>query len=305
MRSYYKILAAAAAFCSLPLLAGAVMASRDYVTDGVFTQGIEGPAVDAQGNLYAVNFAREGTIGVVDAQPQTQGASARLFVQLPRGSTGNGIRFGPAGEMYVADYTGHKILRINPHTRAIAIHAHNPQMHQPNDIAIAQSGMLYASDPHWPSNSGQLWLITPDGTTRLLETSMGTTNGIEVSADENYLYVNESVQRRLWQYRRDKTTGLLSDKRLLLEFADHGLDGMRCDQQGNLYIARYGAGEIAVVSPAGELLKTLRLKGSKPTNVAFGGSDGRTLYVTLQDRGAIEQIRVDIPGREWGLWRAP
>ena len=89
--------------------------------------------------------------------------------------------------------------------------------------------------------------------------------------------------------------------RLLIAFDDHGLDGMRTDVKGNLYIARYGAGVVAVVSPDGRLLREVKLKGQKPTNVAFGGPDGRTIFVTLQDRGAIEALRAEHPGREAGL----
>lgn len=273
--------------------------TEDLVGDGVFTQGIEGPAVDAQGNLYAVNFAEEGTIGIVDKQ-----GSAQLFVKLPQGSTGNGIRFDRDGFMYVADYTGHKILKIDPKTHAISVHAHSDRMNQPNDIAIAKSGAIYASDPKWADNTGNLWLIAPGGTVTLLEADMGTTNGVEVSADEQHLYVNESVQRKVWKYDIHNTTGAVSNKRLLIEFPDHGLDGMRSDVQGNLYIARYGAGEVAVVSPQGTLLRRIKLKGHKPTNVAFGGADGKTVYVTLQDRGAIETFSANQPGREWRLWQA-
>ena len=56
-----------------------------------------------------------------------------------------------------------------------------------------------------------------------------------------------------------------------------------------------------VVSPDGRQVREVTLKGRKPTNVAFGGPDGRTVFVTLQDRGAIEAFRVAIPGRETGL----
>ena len=134
---------------------------------------------------------------------------------------------------------------------------------------------------------------------------MGTTNGVEVSTDEKHLYVNESVQRKVWKYDIDTTTGDVKNKRLLIEFSDHGLDGMRCDADGNLYIARYAAGEIAVVSPHGTLLQRIQLKGQKPTNVAFGGADGKTVFVTLQDRGAIETFRSENPGREWLLLGKP
>lgn len=281
--------------------------TTDYVGDGVFTQGIEGPAVDAQGNLYGVSFAqavaddaetetRGGTIGIVDKKD-----SAQLFLTLPKGSTGNGIRFDRDGFMYVADYTGHNILKIDSRSKAISVHAHSDKMNQPNDIAIAKSGVIYASDPKWADNTGNLWKIATDGTVTLLEADMGTTNGVEVSADEQHLYVNESVQRRVWKYDIDKHTGAVKNKRLLIEFPDHGLDGMRSDVRGNLYIARYGAGEVTVVSPHGTVLQRIKLKGQKPTNVAFGGADGKTVYVTLQERGAIETFRSDYAGREWQL----
>lgn len=284
------------------LLVGVVSAplamaqTTDYVADGVFTQGIEGPAVDAQGNLYAVSFAKDGTIGIVDQQD-----NARLFVQLPEGSTGNGIRFDRKGFMYVADYTGHNVLKIDPATKAVSVFAHSNKMNQPNDIAIAKSGIIYASDPNWKDSTGNIWKIGLDGSVTLLEADMGTTNGIEVSADEKHLYVNESVQRRVWKYDIDIITGDIKNKRLLIEFPDHGLDGMRCDENGNLYIARYAAGEVAVVSPHGTLIERIKLKGEKPTNVAFGGADGRTVYVTVQERGAIETFRTERAGREWIL----
>lgn len=274
--------------------------ARDYVADGTFTAGIEGPAVGNDGHLYVVNFGRDGTIGRVVEQADGRGR-AELFVALPEGSIGNGIRFDGDGFMYVADYTGHAILRIDPHDRSIGVFsALPPPVHQPNDIAFAPNGMFYASDPDWSTDSGQLWRILPYGRAQLLETGMGTTNGIEVGPDGRTLYVNESVQRRVWAYDLDGS-GDISGKRLLIEFPDHGLDGMRADMHGNLYIARYGAGSVAVVSPQGELLREVPLKGRKPTNVAFGGSDGRTVYVTLQDRGAIEVFRAPLPGRQTGL----
>ena len=280
---------------SAPSQQKALYVVQDYVGDGIFTQGIEGPAVGPDGHLYAVNFAREGTIGRVVNGNDGLG-NAGLFVQLPTGSTGNGIRFDQAGNMYIADYVGHNILQVDMATREIKVFAHNAAMNQPNDIAISAAGTLYASDPKWADNSGQLWRIDRDGTTHLLEANMGTTNGVEVSTDEKHLYVNESVQRKVWVYDILPDGGV-ANKRLLIEFADHGLDGMRCDSRGNLYIARYGAGVVAVVSPAGQLLREIQLKGQKPTNVAFGGEDGKTLYITLQERGAIEVTRVEFPGR--------
>src|SRR5678809_655031 len=111
------------------------------------------------------------------------------------------------------------------------------------------------------------------------DSSMGTTNGIEVSPDEKTLFVNESVQRKVWAYDLS-SGGSVSNKRLLIEFPDFGMDGMRCDIDGNLYITRHGKGVVAKVSPAGKLLREIKLNGTKPSNVAFGGPDGRTAYIT-------------------------
>lgn len=260
-----------------------------------FTGGVEGPAVDKAGVLYAVNFAKEGTIGII---PQTGQPS--LFIELPNKSIGNGIRFNSKGEMLIADYTNHNILKVDMATKQISVFAHEPSMSQPNDIAIDSKDRLYASDPNWKSGTGAIWRIDTNGKVTLLEKNMGTTNGIEVSPDDKRLYVNESVQRKVWVYDLSPG-GQISNKRLLIGFPDFGMDGMRCDTEGNLYITRHGKGTIAKVSPGGKLLQELILKGKKPSNIAFGGTDGRTAYTTLQDQGNIEAFRVDKPGREWEM----
>ncbi|QJW90010.1 SMP-30/gluconolactonase/LRE family protein [Spirosoma taeanense] len=260
-----------------------------------FTSGVEGPAVDQSGMLYAVNFGRQGTIGQV-----TQTGQTSVFVELPEGSIGNGIRFNRQGDMFIADYPKHNILIVKSGSRQVRVLAHESRMNQPNDIAIDRKGRLYASDPNWKANTGNIWRIDPSGEVTLLEANMGTTNGIEVSPDNKTLYVNESAQRKVWAYDLS-AAGQISHKRLLIEFPDFGMDGMRCDAKGNLYIVRYGKGTVAKVSPTGTLLQEIALIGKKPTNIAFGGKDGRTAYVTLQDQGNIETFRVDEPGQEWVL----
>lgn len=268
-------------------IAGNTMASTDsetsdWMREGSFTNGVEGPVVGPDGSLYAVNFARQGTIGRI-----TDKDRGEVWLQLPEGSTGNSLRFHD-GFMYVADYTGHNVLKIDPARKKIIQKFHNPKMHQPNDIAIAGNGTIYASDPDWSTDSGQLWRITPEGEFTLLEKSMGTTNGIELSPDGRKLYLNESVQRRVWVYDV-LDNGNLGNKQLMMKFDDFGLDGMQSDSEGNLYITRYGAGVVLKVSPAGEVISSIRLTGQHPTNIALG-TDGRTGYVTMQTRGAIEQF---------------
>lgn len=268
--------------------------ASDLVFVGDYSLGLEGPAVDKDGNLFFVNPLQSGTIGKVSSDGRFE-----LFIDsLPNGSIANGIRFDKTGKMYLADYINHNVLRIDPLNKSVEIFANNDAMNQPNDLAITSDGTLYASDPDWENKSGQLWKIDKNGTTFLLESNMGTTNGIEVAPGDSILYVNESVQRKIWSYKL-LPDGSISDKKLLIEFSDHGLDGMRCDNEGNLFVTRYGKGTIAIISPDGKPIDEIKLKGKKPTNIAFGSPDGKTCYVTCQDRGYIEQFRTNYPGRSW------
>jgi gluconolactonase len=299
---------------SIPTVAGTLITAAsgtyyqatDWMPDNSFTQGVEGPAVDKQGRLYAVNITKPKVPTDPDANQKgnvgrvTDKNSPAIFIELPNGSMGNGIRFDSKGDMYIADYIHHNILRVDMKTKLLTVFSHQDKMNQPNDIAIMDNGILFASDPNWAESSGQLWKINTDGVTQLLEKEMGTTNGIEVSPDNKTLYVNESIQRTVWRYTLNDQ-GQVSDKTRFYQFDDHGLDGMRTDSKGNLYIARYGAGNITVLSPTGKLLRTVPLKGKYPTNVAFGGKDGKQVFVTMQKRGAIESFNSEFSGRAFNL----
>ena len=271
--------------------------STDFVFVGEFSAGLEGPAVDKSGDLFFVNPKKNGTIGKAGAMD----ANFEILIDsLPNGSVANGIRFGENGDMYLADYVNHQILVVKEGANDITVFASDTLMNQPNDIAMMQNGVLLASDPNWANETGNVWSIDTDGSAHLLESDMGTTNGIEVAPGDTILYVNESVQRKIWAYDLNEE-GHISNKRLLIAFEDFGLDGMRCDVEGNIYVARYGKGTVAVISPAGKLLYEINLISTKPTNVAFGGADGKTVYVTCQDRGYIEMFKAQFVGRSFTL----
>ena len=258
-----------------------------------FTSGVEGPAVDQSGTIYAVNFNHQGTIGKVTPQ-----GDASIFIELPNGSIGNGIRFDSNGNMLIADYINHNILKVEMVTKNISVFAHEPTMTQPNDIAIDSKNRIYASDPNFKAGKGRIWRIDVDGKVTLLDSLQGPTNGIEVSTDEKTLYVN--TVPKVWAYDL-LPNGSVTNKHLLIEFPDFGMDGMRCDIKGNLFIARIGKGTIVKVSPEGKVLQEVPLIGKNPTNVAFGGIDGKMMYVTLMDQGNIESFLTDSPGREWKM----
>ncbi len=269
----------------------ALYVAQDFTVEKMFSANIEGPAFDKAGNLYVVNYLRDGTIGKI-----AMDGTGTLFLELPKGSIANAIQFDSKGDMLLADFAGHNVLKVDMQQQKVSVFCHDIRFNQPNDLCINQKDQVFASDPKWSDGSGQLWRIDPNGQATLLESGMGSTNGIELSPDEKHLYVNESIQRRVWQYDVD-TNGSISNKKLLIEFPDFGLDGMKCDKEGNLHITRWGKGVIAMVSPAGKLLREVPLKGKRCSNLVFGGKDGKMVFVTLQDRGGMERYWGGVAGK--------
>lgn len=275
-----------------------LFSAKAITAEGAFTPGIEGPATDSAGFLYVVNFEKQQTIGRLFPD----GSKPEVYVTLPGNSVGNGLRFDRRGKLFVADYTGHNVLKIDPISKKIEVYAHEPKMSQPNDLAITRTGVLYASDPNWSNNTGQVWRIDLEGKVTLVADNMGTANGIEVSPDDKTLYVNESAQRKIWAFDIAKD-GSLTGKQLIKEFPDFGFDGMRCDVAGNLYISRHGKGTVVKMTPKGDVLNEIDVLGKMPSNLCFGGEDGKTVYVTEVEHKRVVSFRVDHSGREWSLWK--
>jgi sugar lactone lactonase YvrE len=267
--------------------------SIDLTAENLFSRNIEGPAVDKKGQLFVVNYLKDGTIGKVNKD-----GNCELYITLPDGSIANSIQFNSKGNMLLADFTMHNILQVDVKTKSVSVYCHSKEFNQPNDLCINSKDQLFASDPNWKEGTGKLWRIDANGKAILLAENMGTTNGIELSPDEKILYVNESVQRRVWAFSVDSAGGIFN-KRMFYAFDDFGLDGMKCDKEGNLYITRYGGGTIAVISSQGMLIKEIQLKGKNCSNLVFGGEDGKTVFVTLQDRMAIETFRNDVAGKRY------
>lgn len=267
--------------------------ARDFTDENIFSSNIEGPNVDKTGTLFVVNFQKDGTIGLVRPNGEVE-----LFVILPDSSVANAIMFDKKGDLLLADWKGHNVLKVNKKTKEVSVYVHHEAFNQPNDLCINKKGQLFASDPNWKEGTGKLWRIDGPGKTELLRGDMGTTNGIELSPNEKKLYVNESVQRKIWVFDV-RAKGKISNQKLFYQFDDFGMDGMKCDKQGNLYVTRHGKGTIAILSPEGKLLREVPMKGKLTSNITFGGPEGKTCYVTLQDRKCVEVFESEIAGKKF------
>ncbi|NPV24946.1 SMP-30/gluconolactonase/LRE family protein [Bradyrhizobium sp. 81013] len=280
------------------LAAPKLFESSQLTPSGEYTFGIEGPAVDRDGNLYVVNLGKAGTIGRL----APEATASETFTELPEGSIGNAIRIDATGTMFIADYKKHNIFAIAPGTTEPRLVFHADEMSQPNDITLARDGTIYASDPSWKSRSGRIWRIAkgPDGTMQgVAMTSpraMGTTNGIDLSPDGRTLYVGESNSGEIWSYAMQNDA--LAQPRLIAKFEPNTIDGLRTDASGRLLVARILKGAITILTPDGRTIREVALKAKEPTNLAFGGSDGKTVYVTQRQGGFIESFRTDVEGRE-------
>ena len=133
---------------------------------------------------------------------------------------------------------------------------------------------------------------------------MGATNGIDLSPDETTLYVGEADSNKIRAFRIDGAT--LSGGATIATFPapqkSFDLDGLRTDATGRIFVTQNGAGKIVILKPDGsEAHPPVTTTGKNPSNLTFGGPDGKTVFVTQRDGdfGFIESFRVDTPGREF------
>ena len=135
-----------------------------------------------------------------------------------------------------------------------------------------------------------------DGKVRLLTTDLTGPNGLALSPDEKFFYVDDwDVKKKVVMRYRVEPEGTLSHGEVFFDMTsepgEQALDGMKVDQQGNLYVS--GPGGVWIISPAAKHLGTIKAP-ELPANFAWGDEDGRALYMTA--RTGLYRIRLKIPG---------
>ena len=259
----------------------------------------EGPAYDGKSSIYLSNcyggWIAKYTDGVTDTFVSKSNDS--LLLEKTNGST-----FGSDGFLYVCEYGKGKILKINKDAK-IEVYAagyKNEKFNRPNDLTFDMNGNLFFTDPKsYDKNilDGRIFLVdTKTKEVILLEDSLAFPNGINISPLDHKLYVCESVFNRILRY--DITNNnRLSNKEVFAVVPGGDPDGIEFDINGNLYVAHFGGKAVYIFSPEGKLLQKIETPGSKPTNLEFGDSDYKTLYLTEVETNALYTIRTNIAGK--------
>jgi gluconolactonase len=239
----------------------------------------------------------------------------------------NGLTLDPQGRLTINQHGNHRVVRDeNDGTQTVlADNYQGKRLNSPNDLVYRSDGTLFFSDPPFgfPKlfNDARKQLLFSGvysiykGKLQLVSKDLTGPNGVALSPDEKYLYVGNWPRSLTGQeLRKDdeavteigdrhkaimryevQPDGTLKNGKLFFDFTnaagEDGLDGIKVDQQGNLYVSAPGG--LWVISPEGKHLGTI-VTPRHVHNMAWGDADGKTLYLCA--RSALYRIRLNVVG---------
>ncbi len=207
------------------------------------------------------------------------------------------------GRIVIADYKN-GIMQLDPPSGAVTPLIDRRRLERfkgVNDLFFAGNGDLYFTD------QGQTGLQDPtgrvyrwrDGQLDLLIGTVPSPNGLVTNLAETILYVAVTRDNSVWRLPLMPDGGVSKVGVFVrLSGGTAGPDGMALDSAGNLFVAHCGMGCVWAFSPLGEpLYRIVSCTGIMTTNVAFGGPDNRSLFITESDTGTILRAELPVPGR--------
>ncbi|MCB9596060.1 MAG: SMP-30/gluconolactonase/LRE family protein [Sandaracinaceae bacterium] len=268
------------------------------IRDGFVTgfEIVEGP-VWARGALYVSHFG------------SGPAPASRIYRVAPDGSVAvaapnagvNGLALGPDGRLYGGRHLDGTVsvfdwddLAADP-TPVVEAYM-GARFDSPNDLVLRSDGTIYFTDPAWqspvpePQAARRAYRVAPDGTIEAIPGTPDRPNGIALTRDERALFVTGTDGLRRYDLNAD---GTLASAAMNVPAVSGGLDGLGLDCAGNLYVA--GGDAVTVLDPSLTEIGVLPAPGA--TNVAFGGDDRRTLYVTALGASAgLSSVTLNVPG---------
>ena len=256
---------------------------------------LEGPSFDRAGRLYCVDLCH-GRIFRISPDGQWE-----VFAEYD--GDPNGLKIHRDGRIFVADHhLG--LLAFDPQSGARTLVASETQHGRflgLNDLVFADNGDLYLTDPGesgLEQPNGRVFRMNANGTFDLLYDGLPYPNGLVLSPRQDTVYV--AVSRSLQILRLPLRDGRVYKAGVFLQLSGGlgGPDGMAVDEQGGLAVVHAGFGTVWYVSATGEpIARITSCAGIRTTNVAYGGGDLRTLYITEAEQGVILRTCLPTPGR--------
>ncbi len=225
----------------------------------------------------------------------------------------NGLTRDPQGRLIMCEGGARRVTRMEPDgsITVVANNYHGRRLNRPNDVVVKSDGSIYFTDPGAPAPGMDLdfagvYRVSPDlGTSNLLVRDFVLPNGLAFSPDERTLYINDSqgvlvrddIFRSVGHIRAFdvRANGMLANGRVLCELRGEqsGIpDGMKVDVEGNVYCT--GTGGIWIMDSSGKHLGTILTGVEHTTNLAWGGEDWKTLFITTPE--ILTRIQLKIPG---------
>lgn len=219
----------------------------------------------------------------------------------------NGGTLDKQGRLVYCAVEDRQIVRVEEDGRrtVLASEYEGKGLNAPNDLIYKSDGSLYFTDtttrpPGFRDGKMDPKLLPyygvyllKDGKLQLVIKDMSRPNGLALSPDEKYLYVDDTLTKDIKRYevRPDDTIGSGEVIAKMVSDLPHLPDGMKIDEKGNLY--NIGPGGVWVMAPDGKLLGII-LVPTMPANLTFGEDDGKTLFMTAPS--GLYRIRLKIPG---------
>lgn len=256
---------------------------------------LEGPSIDREGSLYCVDLPNGRILRVTP--------DGTFHIVAEYDGWPNGLKIHRDGRIFIADYK-HGIMVLDPVSGKVEpylLRAHLERFKAVNDLFFAANGDLYFTDQgltglHDPS--GRLFVLKHNGHVHCLLDNIPSPNGLVMDLDEHAIYLAVTRANAVWKVPLMGGGRVAKVANYIQLSGGGGPDGLALDAQGRLFIAHIGSGSIWVMNEIGEpVYRILSRIGRHTTNIAFGGDDFKTLYITESSSGQILQVQMDIAGK--------
>lgn len=255
---------------------------------------LEGPVFDDKGNLYVTDIPY-GRIFRVDPKGDWD-----LVAQWD--GEPNGMKFISANRLVVTDYKNGlmEVDTLSGEVKPYFSRRNTESFRGVNDLTISSKGDIYFTDQgqtglHDPT--GRVYRLRKDGQLDLLLSNVPSPNGVVLSPDEKFLFVAATRGNCVWRMPVQADGSVSKAGQFFTSYGPSGPDGLAVDSDGRLLIANPALAYVWVLNHRAEPVQVLRgPAGHSLTNLAFGGKNNQTLYVTDSTAGDILHIQMDVPG---------